>query len=109
MKNSIGLIAVAALLIFAATEAQAEMSNTDLAVAGGVGAIGVADVAVAVTEAAGPAIGGTAMFIGNGFVAPLGLTYLVANQIDPWHPLVCALFGDDGRVGNETTSHCTHP
>lgn len=35
-----------------------------------------------------------------------GLMYLIANQVDPWHPLACALFGKDARVGNETTAHC---
>ena len=56
--------------------------------------------------------GGTAgsipLFVGAGMVAPIVLTGLIANQVDPWHPLACALFGDEGRVGNDKDSACNH-
>lgn len=31
---------------------------------------------------------------------------LIANQVDPWHPLACYLFGNQARVGNEHEAHC---
>ena len=48
------------------------------------------------------------LFVAAGMVAPLALTYAVATNVDPWHPLACALFGDSGRVGNDTDSACNH-
>lgn len=42
-----------------------------------------------------------------------GASYLILTQEDQydepvWHRLACGLFGDDGRVGNETESACKH-
>ena len=58
-----------------------------------------ADVAVGFGE--GATVVGTATVL-----TPLFLTYAVATNVDPWHPLACALFGGDARVGSETEAHC---
>lgn len=39
-------------------------------------------------------------------VVPQALVAAEANQVDWAHPLACAIFGDDARVGNEKASHC---
>lgn len=45
--------------------------------------------------------------------AGIGASYMILAQKDQydepvWHHLACGLFGDNGRVGNETDSACKH-
>lgn len=63
------------------------------------------------------AMGGSAVSGGPLFLPAVGLgigaSYLILSQNDKydepvWHRLACALFGDDGRVGDETDSACNH-
>jgi hypothetical protein len=48
------------------------------------------------------------LFAAGALIAPAAITYAIAENVDPWHPLACALFGDDGRVGTDKDSACKH-
>lgn len=105
MKNLLSMIMLTAVLMFTTSVFAADAIDTGVETV----ALGIegADVAIATGSTGVAAVMGTpGLFIANGMVAPIALTYLVANQVDPWHPLACALFGDDARVGNETSAHC---
>lgn len=69
---------------------------------------------VTVAECAAGTSTGTSLAYFTGAVgAAAAASYLILAQKDQydepiWHRLACGVFGDEGRVGNETDSACKH-
>lgn len=111
-KVSIALALAAVIIVSAASPAKATTADRDVSAGATLGVVGL-DMAIATTHAVGPAVGSAATFATSGFVLPIAAGYTILTQKDQYdepvyHRLACALFGDEGRVGNETDSACKH-